>query len=60
MPSARVVSHPKSRFPTDEVYGDTGHAALRLVTCGGAFDERSRSYLDNVVVYASLQASAPA
>ncbi|SDO37538.1 class F sortase [Geodermatophilus sp. DSM 45219] len=56
----RVVSHPKAQFPTDEVYGDTDHAALRLVTCGGAFDERSRSYLENVIVYASLAGSAPA
>jgi len=56
----RVASHPKTQFPTDEVYGDTDHAALRLVTCGGAFDERSRSYLENVIVYASLAGSAPA
>lgn len=55
----RVVSHPKAQFPTDEVYGDTDHAALRLVTCGGAFDERSRSYLDNVIVYASLAGTGP-
>ena len=50
----RVVSYPKTQFPTEEVYGDTDHAALRLVTCGGAFDEQARSYLENVVVYASL------
>ena len=56
----RVVSYPKVQFPTDEVYGDTDHAALRLVTCGGAFDERSRSYTENVIVYASLARSAPA
>ncbi|MGY1762427.1 class F sortase [Geodermatophilus sp. SYSU D00779] len=56
----RVVSYLKSRFPTDEVYGDTGHAALRLVTCGGVFDDRSGSYLDNIVVYASLVTSHPA
>ena len=56
----RGVSYPKVQFPTDEVYGDTDHAALRLVTCGGAFDERSRSYTENVIVYASLARSAPA
>ena len=56
----RVASHPKTQFPTDEVYGDTDHAALRLVTCGGAFDERSRSYTENVIVHASLAGSAPA
>lgn len=55
----RVLSYPKTQFPTDEVYGDTDHAALRLITCGGAFDEGSRSYLENVVVYAELTGSAP-
>ncbi|WNV77684.1 class F sortase [Geodermatophilus sp. DSM 44513] len=56
----RVESHPKTSFPTADVYGDTAHAALRLVTCGGAFDDRSRSYLDNVVVHASLTDTRPA
>jgi len=56
----RVVSHPKARSPTDEVYGDTGHAALRPVTCGGAYGNGARSYLDNVIVYASLADSRPA
>lgn len=56
----RVVSYPKTQFPTDEVYGDTDDAALRLVTCGGAFDEGSRSYRENVIVNASLAGSAPA
>jgi hypothetical protein len=27
----------------------------RLVTCGGAFDRTTRSYEDNVVVFASLR-----
>ena len=34
----RVVSYPKDHFPTLEVYGNTDHAALRLITCGGKFD----------------------
>jgi hypothetical protein len=25
----------KTHFPTKLVYGDTDHAALRLITCGG-------------------------
>jgi sortase (surface protein transpeptidase) len=50
----RVERHAKDDFPTDEVYGDIDHAGLRLVTCGGAFDEDSGDYLDNVIVFASL------
>ena len=43
---------PKDGFPTDRVYGDTSGPELRLLTCGGAFDEQARSYRDNVIVYA--------
>jgi LPXTG-site transpeptidase (sortase) family protein len=49
----RVDQVPKSEFPTDEVYGDTDASELRLITCGGAFDERAGSYRDNVIVYAT-------
>ena len=56
----RVASYPKDSFPTLEVYGNTDHAALRLITCGGQFDARTRNYLDNIVVYASLVSSHPA
>lgn len=48
----RVERFAKSRFPTEEVYGDTDSPELRLVTCGGAFDRSTRNYLDNVVVFA--------
>lgn len=50
----RVRRYAKDRFPTELVYGDIDHAGLRLVTCGGAFDNSSGHYLDNVVVFASL------
>lgn len=43
---------PKNQFPTDLVYGDTAAPTLRLITCGGSFDRKTRSYLDNVVVFA--------
>jgi Sortase domain len=49
-----VARHPKDAFPTAEVYGPTPDAQLRLITCGGAFDRAGRSYLDNVIVYATL------
>ena len=48
----RVERYAKDAFPTEDVYGPTTGAELRLVTCGGAFDRARRSYLDNVVVYA--------
>jgi hypothetical protein len=48
-----VRQYPKAAFPTAAVYGDIDHSGLRLITCGGAFDPARRSYLDNVVVYAS-------
>jgi hypothetical protein len=44
--------YPKTRFPTEEVYGPTPDRQLRLITCGGVFDHRLRSYKDNLVVYA--------
>jgi hypothetical protein len=44
----------KSGFPTKLVYGDTDHAALRIITCGGAFDPSVGHYVDNTVVLASL------
>jgi LPXTG-site transpeptidase (sortase) family protein len=53
----RVVSVPKDDFPTLEVYGNTDRAELRLITCGGDFDASARSYVDNIVVFASLTGS---
>jgi len=47
-----VREFAKNRFPTDLVYGDTAAPTLRLITCGGSFDRRTRSYLDNAVVFA--------
>lgn len=50
-----VQEYAKSRFPTVQVYkGDPDQAGLRLITCGGPFDSTARSYLDNIVVYATL------
>jgi len=49
-----VDRYPKDAFPTDQVYGPTARAELRLITCGGDFDPDVRSYRDNVVVSAVL------
>jgi Sortase domain len=45
----------KRNFPTALVYGLTRRPELRLVTCGGPFDDETGHYLDNVVVFARLE-----
>jgi hypothetical protein len=49
-----VRLYAKDRFPTGTVYGNTEYAALRLITCGGSFDEQSHHYESNIVAFASL------
>jgi Sortase domain len=49
-----VAKYPKNHFPTLTVYGNTDHAALRLITCGGKFDLSAHSYESNIVAFASL------
>jgi len=49
-----VKRFSKSGFPTKLVYGNTDHPALRIITCGGAFDRAVGHYVDNTVVSASL------
>jgi hypothetical protein len=55
----KVAMYPKEQFPARQVYGSHGYSALQLVTCGGKFDTRTRSYLSNVVAYSSLVATTP-
>lgn len=55
-----VRLYPKDQFPTSTVYGNTDYAALRLITCGGSFDEQGHHYRSNVVAFASLVSSHPA
>ncbi len=50
-----VHSYLKTKFPTEAVYGPVPDAQLRLITCGGTFDEATGHYLSNVVVFAILQ-----
>jgi sortase (surface protein transpeptidase) len=47
-----VQQAPKDDFPTDRVYGKTDRPELRLITCGGTFDEASGNYRSNVIVFA--------
>ncbi len=52
----RIARFPKLQFPTEDVYGPIDHAGLRLITCGGTYDTARHKYLDNVVVFARLDA----
>jgi Sortase domain len=51
---SRVAEYRKTRFPTHEVYGSTDGAELRMITCGGRFDDRTHSYDHNIVVFARM------
>ncbi|MEU0378179.1 class F sortase [Streptomyces cyaneofuscatus] len=46
----------RERFDAEKAYGPRvdGRAELRLITCGGKYDQKSRSYTANVVVSAYL------
>lgn len=50
----RLQEVAKNQFPSEEVYGNTSDAELRLITCGGSFDYTVHSYEDNVIVFATL------
>jgi sortase (surface protein transpeptidase) len=47
----------KDAFPTASVYGKAGYPSLRLITCGGPFDQATGHYTDNIIVYAHLAGS---
>lgn len=42
----------KTALPTKAIWGDTDGPALRLITCGGAFDKATSHYVSNVIVWA--------
>lgn len=44
---------PKAPFPTADVYGNTDHPALRLITCAD-WDDAADAYQGNTVVFAHL------
>jgi LPXTG-site transpeptidase (sortase) family protein len=55
-----VVLVDKDEFPTEQVYGATEQPTLRLITCGGGFDEAARSYLGNLIIYSQHLGNYPA
>lgn len=48
-----VASYSQRAFPTTVVYGPTPAPELRLITCGGTYDQESNSYPNNTVVFAT-------
>jgi hypothetical protein len=53
-----VREYVKANYPANIIYGSSDYAALRLITCGGAFDPTTGHYLNSIVVFASLVSSA--
>jgi hypothetical protein len=45
-------TYPKTTLPATEVFASDVRPRLVLITCGGAFDQATRHYADNIVVYA--------
>jgi len=52
-----VEHYGKASLPIQRVYGDFSRPSLRLITCGGVWDNTAQSYTDNVIVFASLSGS---
>lgn len=50
----RVENIPKADFPTLKVYGNTDRPELRILTCGGEYNQAKHDYTDNTVVFAHL------
>jgi sortase (surface protein transpeptidase) len=48
-----VQTYLKTYFPTQAVYGGTPDPELRLITCGGTFDDTTGHYLSNTIVFAT-------
>lgn len=49
----RIATFLKSKFPTDEVYGNLTYPGLRLITCDD-YNFKLRKYVRNTVVFAAL------
>lgn len=44
----------KAELPTERIWEPTEEAVIRLITCGGEWDRRTRHYLSNVIAYGHL------
>jgi Sortase domain len=55
-----VAMYSERNFPSGEVYGFSPHPTLRLVTCGGAYDDGTHLYLDRIIAFAVYEGQEPA
>ena len=51
---AALEQFDQASFPTSKVYGNIPNAGLRLITCGGSFNNSTASYTQDTVVFANL------
>lgn len=49
----KIEDHAKAAFPTMNVFGATTTDEVRLITCGGEYDQSIGRYVDNLVVFAT-------
>ncbi len=47
-----VTYIPRAELPVDQLFDRDGPRSLVVITCGGEFDEQTRTYSDNVVLVA--------
>ena len=56
----RMSTFPKDAFPSNQVYAASDTPQLVLITCGGAYSQRTHSYDSNVIVWADPVKLQPA
>jgi len=49
-----VEQQLKEDFPTERIWPNTWQPLIRLITCGGKWNSRTRHYMSNVIVYGHL------
>jgi len=50
----RTGTFPKTGFPTRAVYRHIDYPGLRLITCGGRYDNQTNNYDSNLIIWARL------
>lgn len=48
----KQVQSLKTKLPAKDIWGPTDGPALRLITCGGAFNQQTRHYEKNTIAFA--------
>lgn len=57
---ASAEQFDQNAFPTEKVYGNIDNAGLRLITCGGTFNQDTGRYTHNTVILADMITTARA